>query len=112
VLENYSKYVNIMTWAISAVRFSKPASGKPSTSNNEFHGGFPDSWPWSHIITPNSDGSTELASESLPPASQLPVGAHRVEDGQRRSGKKGGGTACVSFERGIEKCRVTGKETK
>ena len=51
------------------VRFAKPSSGEPSTSNSDFHGGFPDSWPWSHIITPNSDGSTELARESVyPPA--------------------------------------------
>ena len=25
--------------------------------------GFPETWPWSHIITPNSDGKTEIASK-------------------------------------------------
>ena len=25
----------------------------------------PENWPWSHIITPNSDGTTEVASEKI-----------------------------------------------
>ena len=27
--------------------------------------GFPETWPWSHIITPNSDGKTAIASELM-----------------------------------------------
>ncbi len=47
------------------LRFKKPSSDDPAMEATEegLKGGFPDSWPWSHIITPNSDGSTELASE-------------------------------------------------
>ena len=55
-------------------RFAKP---QPSGENHSSHlidlgaergalrTGFPETWPWSHIITPNSDGKTEIASESL-----------------------------------------------
>lgn len=51
-------------------RFSKP---HPPSFNNPFLTGdtaqppplelaFPEKWPWSHIITPNTDGSTDVAS--------------------------------------------------
>jgi hypothetical protein len=51
-------------------RFSKP---RPQHSTNPFappttsgsgslETAFPENWPWSHIITPNSDGSTDVAN--------------------------------------------------
>ena len=53
-------------------RFSKPLPHPPHSSNPFFSSGdtstgpledaFPEKWPWSHIITPNTDGSTDVAS--------------------------------------------------
>ena len=42
-------------------RFSKPHM--TSKVNFDPGSGFPETWPWSHIITPNMDGSTEIARE-------------------------------------------------
>ena len=44
-------------------RFSKPHMD--SQVNFDPGSGFPETWPWSHIITPNMDGSTEIAREHL-----------------------------------------------
>ena len=58
-------------------RFSKPGQPPPTTSSTNPFGEFGEGpeddplqaalpeWPWSHIITPNSDGSTDVASEPL-----------------------------------------------
>ena len=59
-------------------RFSKPLPLKSTGQSNllldlgsesevtmsaPLNAGFPETWPWSHIITPNSDGRTEVASK-------------------------------------------------
>ena len=53
-------------------RFAKPQPGDENHSGHlidlgaekgALRMGFPETWPWSHIITPNSDGKTEIASK-------------------------------------------------
>ncbi len=43
----------------------------------------PETWPWSHIITPNSDGSTEVASECR-------GGREGGKEGKKEGGREGG----------------------
>ena len=52
-------------------RFTKPhpmSSDPNSLVTFDPGSGFPESWPWSHIITPNLDGSTEIASKCVCPS--------------------------------------------